>query len=360
MMTNFKPLTFAITLVVPLGISTTAIASPAISGGVWFNYSYAGDSDRDDETFGSIGDEAIILYVDDQLEETPWSYSAEARYGPGSFTDRANNTSGDDFSIHKAWVGYEFADEGSLKVGKSQVPFGWKSVNFWPGDALLGGYGDQMDVGLKYTSALDKFDYNLAYYHADDWGKTSTDTLDDNGHWGSSDTYRKVQTVVADAAMNIAPNQQIGASIQAGRLQDLTGIDPDNPVDGDHSAVAVYYKGQFDALGVKGLYVSTERSLPDDYALSVGLDDISNDRALLELSYAKGDYLFYLDSSFAFPDTDENSASTVAAFTPGVSYNYGPGWIYLEYLSQDVGIDRNGMVTEGNFDAFYATIDFYF
>lgn len=360
MKNRIKPLILAIAAVAPLASPTSAVASPAISGGVWFNYAYSPDSERDDETLGSIGDEAVILYFDDKRGGTPWSFSGEVRYGPGSFTRSSSNSTGDTVGLHKAWVGYQLDDSRSLKVGKSQVPFAWKSANFWPGDALMGGYGDQMDVGVKYTVNNDSIDYNLAYYHADDWGKTSTDTMDDNGHWGTSTTYRKVNTVVADAALTIAPNQLIGASIQAGKLQDLTGVDPINPVDGDHSAFALYYKGQFDALGVKGLYMTSERSLPGDYAAAAGIEDISNDRAMLELSWSKGDYFFYLDTTVAMPDTDGNSADTVTALVPGMSYKYGPGWMYLEYFTQDGGIDSNGMATEGDYDAIYATIDYYF
>jgi len=54
------------------------------------------------------------------------------------------------------------------------------------------------------------------------------------------------------------------------------------------------------------------------------------------------------------------NADTIAAFAPGISYDYGPGWIYLEYLTQDGWIDRDMMIHEGDFDAWYLTIDFYF
>ena len=84
-----------------------------------------------------------MLYFDHQAEGSQWLFSGEVRYGPGSFTDPLNNSSNDTFVLHKAWLGYTFNEESMLKIGKSQVPFGWKSINFWPGDMLLGGYGDQ-------------------------------------------------------------------------------------------------------------------------------------------------------------------------------------------------------------------------
>ena len=48
-----------------------------------------------------------------------------------------------------------------------------------------------------------------------------------------------------------------------------------------------------------------------------------------------------------------------AAFAPGMRYDYGPGCIYLEYLTQNGFIDRNGEVGEGDFDAIYLSVDFY-
>lgn len=88
-------------------ISIGAVLSPAISGadsslgaGVWANYRYVLDDNRDDETFGDVADEALIIYADGAADETDegWSYSAELRIGPGSFTDTANNSTGDTFA----------------------------------------------------------------------------------------------------------------------------------------------------------------------------------------------------------------------------------------------------------------------
>jgi hypothetical protein len=122
------------------------------------------------------------------------------------------------------------------------MPFGWKTVNFWPGDLLLGGYADQMDVGVKYSKTGESIKYQLAYYHADDWGETSTDTMDDNGHWGSSTTYRKLHTFVGNVDFRIADQQWVGVSLQSGDLQNLEHIGTDAAtisaaeISGDHSA----------------------------------------------------------------------------------------------------------------------------
>ncbi len=338
-----------------------AVASPSISGGVWYNYAYVKDSERDEETMGTIGDEALILYFDDKKEGTPWSFSGEVRYGPGAYTRPATNSTGDNFGLHKAWVGYQFKGGNHLKLGKSQVPFGWKNVTFWPGDLLMGGYGDQMDVGAKLSGASSNVTYNLAYYHADDWGQTSTDTMDDNGHWGTSTTYRKIQTVVLDGSIALSEGQRLGASFQSGKLQDLTGTDATNPANGDHSALAVYYKGKYGAMGVNAQYTTTSRNLPDDYAAAVSQEDeIKNNRMALELTWSVGDVFLYADATWAKSETDGNDVGTVHAYGPGMSYNYGPGWAYVEYLSQSGYISSNGMVGKGDYDALYVTLDYYF
>lgn len=345
----------------------SASAWADLSAGFWANYRYVADAasaadDRDSETLGDLQGEALILYLDDKAEDTRWSISGEVRYGPGSFTDPDNNSTSNNFTIHKAWIGYEISSTQQLQIGKSQVPFGWKTANFWPGDMLQAGYGDQMDVGVKYSSKGSGIQYDVAYYHADDWGETSTDTVDDNGHWGSSTTYRKVQTLVGNVRFPVTENHQLGVSVQAGNLQDLTGTQADDPVDGSHSAAVLYYLGQFNKVNLKAEIMQVARSLPANYAQSQGFDeDIDSTRAAVELGFRSGPWYWYLDATMATPgDQPDDSVDTVMAFAPGVSYDYGPGWFYFEVLTQDGWVGRDGNVGEGDFSALYISADYYF
>ncbi|WP_198144076.1 hypothetical protein [Gilvimarinus agarilyticus] len=344
----------------PQSDDTPNPASNVLSAGVWGTYQYLPDNPANKNSGGEFTGEALILYADgDAADSGRWLYSAEFRAGPGSFTDPANNSSGDEFALHKAWVGWRLGQNHTLRVGKSQVPFAWKTVNFWPGDMLLGGYGDQMDVGVKLTGNAHKLHYDAAYFHADDWGSTSTDTLDDNGHWGSSSTYRKVKTWVGNAAYDLTDNHTLGMSLQSGRLQDLSG-DPERPVDGSHEAAAVYYQGQVGDFFSKASYIASSREVPDAYGASVPLaSNIKNQRFAAEVGYNLGPWAIYLDASAAEPDTEGSEAGRIKALAPGVRYDYGPGWIYLEYLNQDGYIDRNGQVGEGDFEALYLSLDFY-
>lgn len=358
---KINPLILALSGVL-LFCCSSVYAGSKLGLGVWATYEYIDDNETDEETFGSIKDEALILYADGEAEpgEGNWLFSAELRIGPGSFTDSANNSTGDNIALHKAWVGFRWGDTRTLRIGKSQVPFGWKTVNFWPGDVLLAGYGDQMDVGLKLSDDRSGWRYDLAYYYSDDWGETSTDTVDDNGHWGSSTTFRKVNTLVANVEYDVATDHTLALSTQAGRLQDLTGLSPNNEVTGRHRAWVAYYHGRFGPFYAKMSYIDGERRLPRNHRIANMLaDDIKNSRFATEVGYRRDNWFFYIDASWAKPDTSGNSADTVYAMAPGFSYDYGPGWVYVELLTQDGFVDRNGQVGEGDFDALYISLDFY-
>lgn len=343
-------------------LGAQAEAAANLSAGVWGTYQYLPGDESNTNTDGEFTGEALIVYLDGRADKAGnWLYAAEMRFGPGSFTDPDNNATGDEFTLHKAWVGWQLGDNHTLRVGKSQVPFGWKTINFWPGDILLAGYGDQMDVGLKLSGEHTRLHYDLAYYSQDDWGGTSTDTVDDNGHWGSSDSYRKVQTWVANLTLPISESQRVGLSLQSGQLQDLSGP-ADKPTNGSHEAAALYYTAELGKAFVKALYIRQSRELPTVFRQAAMLPDtIENDRYALELGWRQGPWTFYLDASVADPDTNTGGdrVGRVSAFAPGASYDYGPGWIYIEYLWQDGFVDRNGQVGEGDFDALYVSLDFY-
>jgi len=356
----------------------TATAGAELSAGVWWVYQNVTNSDfnsasfsedLDNETGGNFADPALILYADDDGSHGPWHFSAETRIGTGSFTSAANNNSGDNFTVHKAWIGYDLTEETSLKIGKSQVPFGWKTVNFWPGDGLQGGYGDQMDVGLKLSGDAGAIHYDAAYYHQDDWGEDSTDTVDDNGHWGSSATYRKIKTGVLNVDWNFLEHHTVGASAQYGRMQDLVPVAAGNPSasndEGVHQAYDLHYMFEMDNWSAKYRFISVERDFDGMDALLASVDapvddKIENQRHVVEVGYNHNNWFYYVDAGVASTDTTGNDADDVQFIAPGVRYQYGPGWIYFEYLQSDGDINAYGDVYESDFDAVYVAFDFYF
>ena len=369
-----KLLGAAVTAAITATAPSLAVATTNISAGVWVNYRYLTDSDfntvspglnsdLDSETGGDIGRESLILYGDHSQDDGPWRLSTEVRFGPGSFSDPDNNSTDTYTSIHKLWVGRNFGENWDMKIGKTQVPFGWKTVNFWPGDVLQGGYGDQMDVGVKFTGNVSGFDVAAAYFHQDDWGETSTDTIDDNGHWGSSTTYRKIQTGVADASYTFGSDgssSEFGLSVQGGKLQDLsdhanacatscTDLD-----DGSHYAYAAYYEGAYGPFTAKAEVIRVNRDVPNV------ANDIENTRYAVQGGYSFGNWFAYIDATAATTDTDGNNADTVHGLAPGVRYDYGPGWFYVEYLESNGDINAKGDIYEADFDAMYVTMDYYF
>ncbi|MFO7788602.1 MAG: porin [Halospina sp.] len=370
----------AVTAAISATAPSLAVATTNISAGVWATYRHVTNSDfgslkfnenLDNETGGDIGEETFILYGDHTQDDGPWRLSTEVRFGPGSFTDPVNNSTGDRFAIHKLWVGRNLNDNWDVKIGKSQVPFGWKTVNFWPGDMLLGGYGDQMDVGAKFTGQLSGLDISVAYFHQDDWGETSTDTVDDNGHWGSFKgvpaTYRKIKTGVADVSYTFEQESNasstFGISAQTGILQDIEdlGNKCDTTTcstndDGSHSAFAAYFEGSYGPVTTKAEVIRVKRDIPDAGVKA----DIENTRYALQGGYTSGNWFAYLDATAATTDTDTNNADTVYGISPGVRYDYGPGWVYVEYLNSNGDINGDGDVYESDFDAMYVTMDYYF
>ena len=353
----------------------TATAGAELSAGVWWVYQNVTNSDfnsasfsedLDNETGGNFADPALILYADDDGSHGPWHFSAETRIGTGSFTSAANNNSGDNFTVHKAWIGYDLTEDASLKLGKSQVPFGWKTVNFWPGDGLQGGYGDQMDVGLKLSGDAGTIHYDVAYYHQDDWGEDSTDTVDDNGHWGSSETYRKLKTGVVNFDWNFIEHHTVGVSAQYGRMQDLQSLqfDTDASTDGLQADIANSNdEGRhlaYDFGGMDRLLAYCDPANGEVDTACIADEEVETQRHVVEVGYNHNNWFYYVDAGVASTDTTGNDADDVQFIAPGVRYQYGPGWIYFEYLQSDGDINAYGDVYESDFDAVYVAFDFYF
>lgn len=335
-------------------------ADVSLTGGLWFNYAYQTTEGADEPNNGVIGEETLVIYIDgaDERHALKTDYSIELQMGPGSFTDTANNSTGDQFSIHKAWIGFHLDANHHLKVGKSQVPFGWKTTNFWPGDMFQAGYGDQMDVGLKLSGQKAYLFYDVAYYHQDDWGKTSTDTLADNRHWGSSTTYRKVQTWVAQVGKAFNNNHKLYLGLQSGGLQEL--VTADREIKGYHQAAVVAYEGKFNDTFMKAEWIYTNRKLPSNYANQQNLKpEITNNRAAFEVGHSFGDLAVYFDATWA--ESESHNTDAITAYAPGLRYQYGAGYVYLEYLTQNGWIDRNGQIQDNSdFSSVYLTMDVYF
>ncbi|MBZ2189575.1 OprO/OprP family phosphate-selective porin [Alcanivorax sp. JB21] len=346
--------------------------APLISGGVWFNHVFDDNNALDRRTGGETGDVALILYASDNDQYDDWRFGVEFRLGDGSFTQPDNNHTGNNFGFKYAWAGKDLNDSARVRLGKLDVPFGVPRLNFWPGEMLRGGYGDTQDVGIRLDDRVGNISYAIGYFHADDFGGTSTDTMDDNGHWGQSvcdDTvpgdcalaYRKVQTLAGSVDWHLSEHHTLGLSAQRGRLQDLAplvdesgSIGGESRINGDHYAAEVNYRYTRGAWQMAAQYFTVERELPRV------AETVRNDRQVLTLGYEQNRWFFFVEGTSAKSRTRGASTGSVYGVSPGARYHYGPGWIYLEYLRQNGDIDRAGDIVEGDFDAVYLTLDFYF
>ena len=187
--------------------------------------------------------------------------------------------------------------------------------------------------------------------------------------------YRKVNTAVLNLGYDLSTSQTVGVSYQQGELQETTSVnvgsdDTRDPADdstfGGHNAWDVWYTGTYGNLGVMAQVMGTQRDGLDNVGALA--EEVKTMRQALTVSYATGPFNYYVEYTGASTDTKGNKASDMVAFAPGVSYNYGPGWIYAEYLTQTNYIDSNGDIgdngdvanTDYKFSAMYLTIDYYF
>ena len=71
--------------------------------------------------------------------------------------------------IHTGWLGYQFEDKSQVEVGITRVPFGpgaYGVSNSWFFDQhYYVGLSDDMDLGVKYTTTLDKLTLDFAYFY---------------------------------------------------------------------------------------------------------------------------------------------------------------------------------------------------
>ncbi len=70
--------------------------------------------------------------------------------------------------LHTGWIGYDFADAGTVQVGVNRVPFGpgayGISQSWFFDQHYYVGLSDDMDLGIKYTDTFGELTVDAAYY----------------------------------------------------------------------------------------------------------------------------------------------------------------------------------------------------
>jgi hypothetical protein len=158
-------------------------------------------------------------------------------------------------------------------------------------------------------------------------------------------------------------------------MQDLVPLMNNDPAasndDGRHDALDLHYLYEGERFTGKYRYIHARRdfsgmdaflnsSAPPRSHSTPADNEVETARHVAHLGWQQGAWHYVLEASTATTDTDGNTADRIQALAPGVRYNYGPGWIYLEYLSQDGDIGRNGDIYEADFRSVYVAFDFYF
>ena len=188
-------------------------------------------------------------------------------------------------SLSRAWLGYDFGENGMLKAGIVRVPFGpgpyGVSSSWFFDQHFYVGLADDRDTGIRWTNTFDKLTLDLAYYLQAqpsgeggftrdairyDYDVAKWDTLVDpntgNVKKGTCDCgfQEKHQFNVRGiyATENVG---EFGASFQYGLLEG-TNI-PGNDDDGTHVAVSAHAKNSFGDFTLYSQLTYYEYDLPD-------------------------------------------------------------------------------------------------
>ncbi|WP_043757038.1 type IV pilus assembly protein FimV [Imhoffiella purpurea] len=76
--------------------------------------------------------------------------------------------------MHSGWLGYRFQDDSEVKVGLNRVPFGpgpyGVSQSWFFDQHYYVGLADDMDLGVKYSTSIDNWTLDFAYYAGSEGG----------------------------------------------------------------------------------------------------------------------------------------------------------------------------------------------
>ncbi len=156
--------------------------------------------------------------------------------------------------IHTAWLGYNFEDVGTLKVGIVRVPFGptayGVSTSWFFDQHFYVGLADDMDLGVRWNGNYGKLNLDAAYYLQSEF-QTDGSSLNSSRY-----AYDVVKRKVEDdehgydeqhqfnlraiyAVENIA---DVGVSLQYGLLK-ATNVGDDES--GSHYALSAHMKNSY-------------------------------------------------------------------------------------------------------------------
>ncbi|MCG5538198.1 hypothetical protein [Halorhodospira sp. 9622] len=364
----------AVALATPM---SSALALDDVLGfGAWINYQYDVDDDASEDRYGDLDFESFNIYANHQHGD--WFFDGEVRLGWGSFqgtgisedeSDAAANRSV--IGIKELAIGRHYGEEWTMTVGKTEVPFTYSRFNFWPGERLASGFGDQYNPGIRFDfdPVNNPMDMSFMYIKSQNWG-TDTTSLDDGtlGHWGSNDTYHKINTLVADLGFTQG-DFRYGASLQAGQLanqehDDFTAGEETET----HWAAGLYTEGTVGAWDLAGQLVHYDQGDTDEFDDDLDITTQGSGQVgMLSAGFNAGDWYHYGDLTGRAPDSDRERDDTTYDLVLGSRYNYGPGFIYAELQLENITDQEEGVSGHEYDDDEYEftqtvnlTMDYYF
>jgi hypothetical protein len=152
--------------------------------------------------------------------------------------------------VHTGWLGWDFDDGSQIQVGINRVPFGpgpyGVSQSWFFDQHYYVGLSDDMDLGVKYVTSIDNWDFDIAYYARSEW----------NGNGTSHDSARySYDPVVWNAAL--APDGSVDFSALPNGYQERNQFNLRAIYNVDQSAVDT-------ALGVSLQYGQLDGRRADD------------------------------------------------------------------------------------------------
>lgn len=235
--------------------------------------------------------------------------------------------------FHTAWVGYDFDNGSQVQVGQNRVPFGagpyGVSQSWFFDQSFYVGLADDMDMGIKYLTALGDTQIALAYYYSaqpnglgvtDHASRYDADLVENDSGAGYKERNQVNARVIQPIELGEGITTDLGASFQIGQL-----INEGNVNDGDDGTA---YAGAIHAVNqIDNIKLALQLTY---YNYDIGGSDLIN----------RGFYDFYADIA-------------TEGWIPAVSLSYYLEtndilWLdyvipYVEYSS----IMKNGKTAEG-------------
>lgn len=181
------------------------------------------------------------------LDFDTWRISAKGEYSDIIFSSQYRFYPGYSFLQH-GWIGYDFSESATLKVGLTKVPFGllpYASHNWFEMISYYVGLEDDHDVGAKWVYDKDPWDIRLAFFKNSEGHFTGSSESSSRYSYDIVGQNEEVNQGNVRVAYTIG-NTEIGISGQYGQLFNAQTSNM-----GYHYAAAAHIESNYGPLNIK-------------------------------------------------------------------------------------------------------------